>query len=300
MKVLIMGNSNGLGGAQTAFRKLVDFSLDESGVEAGVISITDQSDMPAHWNRLAAQWQLPFASDSFVAKTGKQARLLQIAVATRRFAPDVFVTVGLAQSANLIARFLPRKTFKVAQDFIHGRAANDPLLTTSAAVFDAIAAQAPAMVDALRQNGFDARPVTWLPCFPEPPVAGVVHEPRRERPALRFAYFGRLAANKGLVMLVNALQRASFSVPVGGLGNDMSWNLTGLVEDVTPGIHTLDMHFGFIQIVPQQSTVRISSLYQITVNPVPEPAGLALVLTALGLSSMTCRGGRRRVARHGS
>ena len=99
---------------------------------------------------------------------------------------------------------------------------------------------------------------------------------------------------------LDGVEVVSFSVPVGGLGNDMSWNLTGLVEDVTPGIHTLDMHFGFIQIVPQQSTVRISSLYQITVNPVPEPAGLALVLTALGLSSMTCRGGRRRVARHGS
>ena len=100
---------------------------------------------------------------------------------------------------------------------------------------------------------------------------------------------------------LDGVEVASFSVPVGGLGNDLSWNVTGLVEDVAPGIHTLDMHFGFIQLIPNQpSAVNISSLYQVTANAVPEPAGLALVLTALGLSTMTCRGGRRRVARHSS
>lgn len=214
MKILIIGNANGLGGAQTAFRKLVDFALNEKGVEVGVISITDQPDVPAQWNHLTMQRRLPFASDSFPAKIGKQSHLLRIAMAARQFAPDVFITVGLAQSANMIARFLPQKTFTVAQDFICGRPADDPLLVASAAAFDAIAVQAPAMVDALRQNGFTVRPVTWLPCFPEPPVAGVLHEQRRDQRSLRFAYFGRLAVNKGLVMLINALQRASFSMPV--------------------------------------------------------------------------------------
>jgi glycosyltransferase involved in cell wall biosynthesis len=214
MKMLIIGNANGLGGAQTAFRKLVEFALNENDVEAGVISINDKPDWPVHWNCIATRWRLPFTSDSFAAKIGKSTRLLQIAVAARRFAPDVFVTVGLAQSANLIARFLPQATFKFGQDFIHGRAADEPLLAASATAFDAIAVQAPSMVEALRQSGFDGCPVTWLPCFPEPPAPGVSHEQRRNLQSLRFAYFGRLAANKGLGMLVKALQRASFSMPV--------------------------------------------------------------------------------------
>lgn len=214
MKTLIIGNSNGLGGAQTAFRKLVDFALAESGYEVGVISITDQFDTPAHWNRCVAQWRLPFAGDSFMAKAAKRASLFRIAAMARSFAPDRFVAVGLAQSANFIARFLSQTTIKVAQDFIYGRAANDPLLTASAAVFDFVAVQAPAMMDALEENGFRARPVTWLPCFPEPPAPGVIHKPRRDRQSLHLAYFGRLAANKGLVMLVNAFAQTGFSLPV--------------------------------------------------------------------------------------
>ena len=214
MKILLIGNANGLGGAQTAFRKLVDFLLNEAGVEVGVISIADQADWPAHWERITLRCWLPCNTGSVAKTIGKQSRLLVTAMAARRFNPDFFVTVGLARSANLIARFLPRRTVKVAQDFIHGRPATDPLLCASAAAFDLIAVQAPAMAVVLGQTGFNQRSVTWLPCFPEPPVAGVWHESRPQPSSLRFAYFGRLAGNKGLDMLVAAFKRAKFPVPV--------------------------------------------------------------------------------------
>lgn len=86
---------------------------------------------------------------------------------------------------------------------------------------------------------------------------------------------------------------AAFSQIVGGVGNDLSWNVSALVDDVAPGVHTLDMHFGFRQLIPNgQSDVRIASLYQVTAHAVPVPASLALVLSALWLCA-AAGGGRK-------
>lgn len=72
----------------------------------------------------------------------------------------------------------------------------------------------------------------------------------------------------------------TFSTVVSGHDNHLSWGLGAVVEDVPAGEHTLDMHFGVMQLAQQPSQVNVSSLYQVTVNPVAEPATLLLVLAA--------------------
>ena len=79
---------------------------------------------------------------------------------------------------------------------------------------------------------------------------------------------------------------ASFNSGVlGGLGNALAWNVTGLAPAVPAGMHTLDMHINVVQLIPnQQSQVNVSSLYRATVSAVPEPGIWMLMLTGLGLT----------------
>ena len=71
---------------------------------------------------------------------------------------------------------------------------------------DGIAFQAPSMLNYWLKNGVNINTVNWLPCFPEPPIEGILrkdYEPSSG--VIRLAYFGRLAGNKGLQLLLRAL-----------------------------------------------------------------------------------------------
>jgi hypothetical protein len=83
----------------------------------------------------------------------------------------------------------------------------------------------------------------------------------------------------------------SFSMPVGGMNNNLAWNVLGVAPDVPAGIHTADMHFGIIQIVQgQQSQVNVSSVYEVALTPVPEPSAMAqMFLGLLGIGFATSR-----------
>lgn len=75
---------------------------------------------------------------------------------------------------------------------------------------------------------------------------------------------------------------ASFSQGVAGGRTAVTWDVSGLVPNVSAGKHTLDMHFGIFQLVPGQlSEVNVASLYQVTAS-VPEPTMLALWLAGIG------------------
>ena len=209
MKIVVFGNGCGFGGAQTAFRRLVDFFSAE-GHSVGVIGLVGKSDV------LPAQETAAFAkrlnNDSW--RIIKLNQTFRAAERARQFAPDVFVAVGLAKSATLIARYLPKKTFRVAQDFIFGRRPDDPLLKPLRYVFHALAVQSPSMLGALRAQAFDALPLSWLPCFPDPPQLGFAREERNGRNGVRLGYFGRLAPNKGIDLLLQALASAKLASPV--------------------------------------------------------------------------------------
>lgn len=209
MNILVFGNGSGYGGAQTAFRRLVDFLLAD-GHAVGVICLLSVGE------EFPAGVKTPFASriGNEAPRLRKLIETLRAARRARRHAPDLFITVGLAKSANLIARFLPRRTFRVCQDFISGRSANDSLLVSSTRAFDALAVQAPSMVGALRAQGFDALPLSWLPCFPDPPLNDFSRAERNGDAAIRLAYFGRLAPNKGIDLLLNTLASAKLVAPV--------------------------------------------------------------------------------------
>jgi glycosyltransferase involved in cell wall biosynthesis len=219
MKVVVMGNSKGFGGAQTAYRYLVKF-MREEGYQVGAISITD-----GHDDELSYSHSLAFHRRVGVAfNVYKYWQTVRAAITARKFNPDVFIAVGLSRSADVVAAFLRSACFCVCQDFIFGRRCNDPSFLSWIRHFDALAVQAPSMVAPLRDQGFTGF-LNWLPCFPVPPASGRSRVYRSEPAAIKIGYFGRLAQNKGLELLFAALGRVKTNLPIeisiwGGVGAD--------------------------------------------------------------------------------
>jgi glycosyltransferase involved in cell wall biosynthesis len=212
MNIVVFGNATGWGGAQTAFRRLVDF-LAADGHSVGIIGLVKAEDkLPTSGGRRPA-----FAlriENQMGSHVKKLAQTLWAGLRARQFRPHFFVSIGLMKSSALIARMLPEETFCIGQEFICGRDINDPLMKSAVRSFDALAVQSPSMIDVLRARGFNELPLSWLPCFPHAPCAGFSRQPRLNRPEIRLGYFGRIEPLKGLEGLLQALAIAKCCAPV--------------------------------------------------------------------------------------
>src|SRR5262249_45108307 len=208
MNVLVMGTGNGFGGAQTAFRGLIDF-LRSEGHQTGGISISDKDDDVSNAISLAFYRRIDFHTNAW-----KCARTFMAATAARKFCPNVFIAVGLSQSADLVARLLSSSCYRICQDFIADRSLDDPYFNSSTQHFDAVAHQAPSMTRSWVVRGFKGKPLNWLPCFPEAPMPGFRRLGRLGRASIRLAYFGRLASNKGLKLFFEAIAGVEFAIPI--------------------------------------------------------------------------------------
>lgn len=204
-KIILMGHFDGYGGSQTAFKKLVEFVSNE-GHSICLIIISDYpKNVVEYFNGYDIIGIIPHKVASFITKIRKFMLLLIFGIKLRIQKADVFINIGLNNSSNLLAHFLKKSCFKISQDFIADRIATDPIWNKTKASFDGIAVQSPAMIAAWKKNLNQATGINWLPCFPESPAAiakrNVIHN---EGDLVRIAYFGRLAGNKGLDLLLNA------------------------------------------------------------------------------------------------
>lgn len=203
LRILLCGNDEGIGGAQVAFRRLADFLAQDPGFELAVIPIGDRQD-EGPGDRVAEHSIARLRSNS--GTVIKAAALGRAVLRARKFDPDIFLTVGLAQSANLIMDNLPDHAEGIAYDFIADRSPQDLLLRTSLESFAKICVQSPSMVPRLVEAGLPAQRLDWAPCFP-----GEVYFDHAKtgvslvRSEIRLAYFGRLAPNKGLGVFIEAL-----------------------------------------------------------------------------------------------
>ena len=245
-KLLLMGHWDGRGGSQTAFRMLIDFANQE-GYDLKVIAISDHLDGKILADNTPVISAIPHKTGTVLLKINKLLGLFAAGIRTKAWAPEIFVSVGLNNSALTIARFMGSKTFKIGQEFIADRPIDDPLWLKSLSLFDGIAVQAPAMLACHRQVQPDIDGVNWLPCFPEPPIADVIQKNSAGKDGVvRISYFGRLAGNKGLDLLLTALAHpeipADLSIDIWGKGEEeqrlkdlnSSLALTGRVRFMGP------------------------------------------------------------------
>jgi glycosyltransferase involved in cell wall biosynthesis len=206
-----MGHIDGYGGAQTAFRKLHDFIKGE-GYMVKVITVTNKAREEQPFTREELLGRIVHHGSRPTVLIKKTVGCLYAGMRAWRFQPDIFVCVGLNNSANLIARFLGSKCFKIGQDFIARRPLDDKIWYASRAVLNGIGLQAPSMLDYWRGAGIDITGVNWLPCFPEPPITGILRSKHSAfEGEIRLAYFGRLVGNKGLPLLLKAFSTSSIS-----------------------------------------------------------------------------------------
>jgi len=237
-KILLMGHVDGLGGAQTAYKELYEF-VNTEGFEVKFISITDYATIKEPFNSAHLIGKIEHKSVGLISKIKKWKSLLLVGVGSKFFNPDIFIGVGLSNSSIFISRFLNKNCFKIAQDFIADRSKNEKIWNLSRARFNGIAVQAPSMVNYWRNLESDVKGINWLPCFPEQPIEGVTRKNGKEAGhEVRLAYFGRLAGNKGLPLLLHALASLpatdNTTLDLWGTGEEEA-NLRELTEQLTLG-----------------------------------------------------------------
>ncbi len=210
MKIVFLGFSNGLGGGPTHFRLLTHFLVSEGHTVFGIGITDDVRDLPSIEapSRMLA---IPYQAKTLGARVRKALRFGKLAAGIRLFAPDLFLTVGYGHSFVPFARVAGRRTFKIYQDL--WLAGHDPVRDAMAAAFDAVAVQSPMMVGLYREVMGSAKLVNWLPCFGDTGEGGGLASLPAQGDNLRLAYFGRLAPNKGIPLLVDAMGRLPDAIP---------------------------------------------------------------------------------------
>ncbi len=233
-KILLIGHTDGLGGAQTAYRELFDF-VKNAGYEVKIINITDRKLHEQPFGRTALMGHVEHKV-SGLQKITKYWNLVLSGIRGRYYNPDIFVSIGLSNSSNFITKFLPSGCFKIAQDFIADRSQEEDIWNISRKNFDGIAVQAPSMLDYWKTTLTNPSGVNWLPCFPQPPVDGVLRSVTDgKKDQIKLAYFGRLAGNKGLNLLFKSLAAlpasANLTLDLWGKGDQENY-LKQLAKDL--------------------------------------------------------------------
>ncbi|MEQ1850959.1 MAG: glycosyltransferase family 4 protein [Chthoniobacteraceae bacterium] len=205
MKIVVVGSTQGKGGLHTHFRLLLEFLVAEKH-DVMAIGIGDTASETLAAEGIREAHCVSHHAPGLVDKVRKYLQMRRSIIAAVRFAPDLFVAAGMGNGYARIARGIGPRAFRFYQEVIHTALPYKQRLNLLDAV-DAVAVQSPMMCRSYRAHITTTKPVGCLPCFAE--VLPGAHLARLPAPgdALRFAYFGRLAENKGLCELVRAIAK---------------------------------------------------------------------------------------------
>src|SRR4051812_13347362 len=111
MKIAVIGFNHMPGGTRTAYLQFLSF-LMENRFDVGAISISDE----IQWvpKGLAFHQTVPFTGGR--KSLLKAAPIVAALLACKRFAPKVFIGVGLTRVGNILSRSLGAETFRICQD----------------------------------------------------------------------------------------------------------------------------------------------------------------------------------------
>ena len=202
-----MGHADGFGGAQTAFKRMVTFFKAE-GFDIKIIALTNDS--KSDWlidNNYIMLGTVLHKTIKPIYKITKVLQIIFITIKIKILKPNIFITIGLNNTANILARLINKKTFKIAQDFNGDRNLNDNIWDKTNLLFDGVALQSPHMLEKWKQYNFNISKINWLPCFPETSQKHIIKKKKDFIGIFKIVYFGRLAANKGLDLVINAIAK---------------------------------------------------------------------------------------------
>jgi glycosyltransferase involved in cell wall biosynthesis len=199
MKIVIMGNNEGMGGLQVHYEYLAKF-LHRNNFDITCINVND-THKKLFKNKEVTEINIPYRPSTYISKILKVFKLINLALQLRKLNPDVFIATGLGNGYNLVSFILKASTFKISQEVIFD-AQLDPLRKKTTKVFDAVAVQTSSMIANYKKNVTDNIPLNYLPCFTRK-LEAIFDLHKAETNTIRLCYFGRLASNKGLVEFIN-------------------------------------------------------------------------------------------------
>jgi glycosyltransferase involved in cell wall biosynthesis len=208
MKILVAGSCQGMGGCQTYFRLLTKFLVKEHH-EVFAVGIGDSDTFfPIIYGLFSAK-RIPHTATNPVTKTNKIIQLSLLIGVIKKFKPEMYIAVAYGDAYAAMARALKKGAFSFYHEVMTDFSLKDTVRLRMIKSFDAIAVQSASIMDEFLATYKTSKPVAYLPVFSEPPIPEFIARlPDRSEP-LRFAYFGRLASNKGIVLLVEAFSQIS-------------------------------------------------------------------------------------------
>ncbi len=216
MRIALLGNCHGLGGGPTHYRLLADFLVAE-GHDLRTVAVADPNDtlpegVPRKW-----MMRLRSTAERSTQKFAKALEFLRAAASLKAHRPELFIAVGYGGSYPRFAQLIGNECFRFYHELFlstsRDSTGEDRVRQSQIRTFDAVAVQSPSMVTGFKAATTLTKPVRSLPCFGLPPLDGwkVPSRSAGER-TLRFAFFGRLEANKGLAPFLDAYDEASQSM----------------------------------------------------------------------------------------
>jgi glycosyltransferase involved in cell wall biosynthesis len=186
MKIAIAGPSGGLGGLEVHTKELTDY-LHAQGHSVLKIQV-----FPPRVGILGKAEKLSFWASSCMR--------------IRFFKPHLLIAVGFGHGYAVLSNLSGRNCFCIQQVVTDELFSQPDTIKSVLAPFDAIGAQTPALMQAVEHAFGSIHPIAVLPCFHQittTPYAPCFAPPVGE--GIRLAYFGRLAGNKGLSLLLQTI-----------------------------------------------------------------------------------------------
>jgi glycosyltransferase involved in cell wall biosynthesis len=210
---------------------------------------------------------------------------------TRLFAPDLLISTAIGSGYKWLSLFAGSRTFRIVQIVTDDYPHNDAGMLSLVQAYDAVAAQTSILKDQVRAKISPTVSCRVLPCFHQiHPASRESILPQTLPGEIRLAYFGRLAGNKGLSLLLDAWAQLNFSplpkLDIWGSGNLLS-NLEEKVR-ITSSLSSSVTLKGPYPCGPEY--IKLLSSYQGLVLPSQSTEGLPLVLleaASVGLPILT-------------
>lgn len=199
-RLLILGWGEGKGGLTTAYYEFLAFA-SSLPCRLSVIELSNSQDKSSfqidHYFRVSSS-----------SRYKKATSLLWIASVMRVWKPSLFLSIGVHKLANQVASVLPMSTYTILQDVTYRESISDPRVKRAIHLYDAIAPQTKSMERIYRTIESKKSYVRSLPCF-APDIDKQYSEIKPTNKHIILAYFGRVAKNKGIELLIQAMSRVS-------------------------------------------------------------------------------------------
>jgi hypothetical protein len=101
MKIIIMGNNDGMGGLQVHYEYLANF-LNKDNFDLTCINVNDNNKMLFE-NTDVKEINISNKPQTLIAKIYKAIKLINTALQIRKTKPDVFIAAGLGSGYNLFS-----------------------------------------------------------------------------------------------------------------------------------------------------------------------------------------------------